>query len=621
MSRDRLLEYYNRELVYIRKLAWEFAERYPDRAANLMLEQNKCDDPHVERLIQSFALLTSRIRLRLDDDFPQLSDSFLSVLYPHWLRPIPSSTILQFGVDGDWSTEGEGLKLPRHSPVLTRPVEGFRCEFRTTLDLELFPVAVESVEAVALRAGEPLAGDCRGGVRIVLKTMDGRAFRSVGYRSFDFFCDGDPALANGLYELLFRAPRGIRVSAGRAGGQMRRLPASNLVPVGFEENEGLVPYPPASNLGYRLLAEYFAFPEKFRFGRIEGLAEAADTDSDTLELVVLLDEFPLRYQSKLTPENLRPGCTPAVNLFRKECDPIRLTQTEIETQVIPDVHVRDGFEVHTIEEVVTTSQQSGASRTYRPFYALKHGETPDKAAFWHADRRPSNRDGDDGSELWISLVDRRQRPVEREPGEVLHVTALCTNRDLPARLPIGPEGDFRVEGQPALRRIRCLRKPTAVIRPEAGDGGRWKVVSHLSLNFLSLTDRAANPDFDSDLSSVVSGSPGLDAFRELLKLYDFTDSSVARQRISGVIGIESRPVVRRIRAGKVSVPARGLEVTVQFDEERFADGGVFLFASVLERFLGLYASMNSFVRTVATVRQREGVLKGWNPRAGSRSLL
>ena len=221
----------------------------------------------------------------------------------------------------------------------------------------------------------------------------------------------------------------------------------------------------------------------------------------------------------------------------------------------------------------------------------------------------------------MTLVDNRFRPVQREIGEILNVTALCTNRDLPARLPIGPEGDFRIEGKPGVRTIRCLRKPTAAIRPRGGEAARWKLVSHLSLNFLSLTDRAPAGGFDSDLSGIGSGSPGLDAFRELLRLYDFTGSAVAKQRIAGVTGISSRPVMRRVRAGEVTVPARGLEVSLQLDGDKFAGSGPFLFASVLERFLGMYASINSFVRTVAAVRQREGTLKAWPPRAGARSLL
>ncbi|MEZ5065017.1 MAG: type VI secretion system baseplate subunit TssF [bacterium] len=622
MNRDRLLEYYNRELAYVRRLAWEFAERYPAVAGQLQLEPDKCEDPHVERLIESFSLLTSRIRMRLDDEFPEISDAFLSVLYPHWLAPIPSMTIVQFGLDPDWSREGEGLAIPRGTAIQTRPVDGFRCQFRTTLDLKLFPIAVESIEAIPVPEGEPgCTPDTRGAVRIVLKTLGGQPFRSVGLDAFDFFCDGDPVVAHALHELLFRNPLGIRVRAGEAGVPTR-LDAGRIVPVGYERDQGLLPYPPGSNLGYRLLSEYFAFPDKFLFGRIDGLASVAGTaDSDRLEISVLLDRFPLELSGKLAPDNLRPGCTPAANLFPKECDPVRLDRTTVEYQILPDVHSRDGYEVHSVLDVSTTSPKTGAVRDYTPFYALKHGEEVADAAFWHAVRRESPREGDQGSDLWITLVDRRHRPIEREVGEVLHVTALCSNRDLPARLPVGPEGDFRIEGKPGVRSLRCLRKPTAAIRPRASAAARWKLVSHLSLNHLSLTDSTARGRFDTDVSGITSGSPGLDAFREMLRLYDHTDSAVAKQRIAGLTSISSQPVMKRIRAGEVTVPARGLEVTFELDQDKFAGSGPFLFASVLERFLGMYASINSFVRTVAKVRQREGVLKAWPPRAGSRSLL
>ena len=219
-------------------------------------------------------------------------------------------------------------------------------------------------------------------------------------------------------------------------------------------------------------------------------------------------------------------------------------------------------------------------------------------------------------------MDRQFRSRLGDAGEVLNIHLLCSNRDLPSRLPLAAEGtdDFRVEGKPGIARVRCLRKPTRTLRPSLGSEGRWKVVSHLSLNFLSLLD-VGNGAAPTDLSGVSSGSPALDAFREILKLYDFADSAVTRQRIMGVVGLATRPVLRRITTHGATVHARGLEVRLKLDEEHYAGSGVFLFAQVIERFLGQYTSINSFVQTVADVRQREGVLKRWPPRSGTRPLL
>ena len=628
--RDELLPYYERELRYIRRLAADFAERYPGVAGQLLIEPEKCEDPHVERLIEAFALLAARIRLKIDDEFPEISDAFLGLVYPQLVTPVPSMTIVQLSLDPEWSKENEGLHVPSGTRMMARPVDGVRCQFRTVFPEKLWPVRVDSVEAIPLGEREPgCPPGVRGAVRIRLKTFSGRSFTKIGVDGLRFFLDRDPVVVHRLYELMFRNPRGLLVrepspAPGAAPFAPVFLGEECLVADGFETSQGLLPHPPGSSHGHRLLMEYFCFPDKFHFARLDGIGPAASRiSSDTMDVLVLLDEFPFELQGKLSADNLKLGCTPAVNLFEHQADPIRLVAREVEHQIVADVHAPDAFEVHSVLEVESLAPRSGETREYQPFYGLRHGEDdPEDAAFWHASRRPSLRPGDSGTDVFLTLVDRAFRTTAQDPGTVLNVRMLCSNRDLPARLPLAAEGsdDFRIEGMPGIARVRCLRKPTRSVRPVLGTEGRWKVVSHLSLNFLSLleTGEGGQP---TDLSGVTSGSRPLDAFREILKLYDFTDSAVTRQRVQGVLGVAARPVLRRVPVDGTSIHVRGLEVTLRLDEEHYAGSGVFLFASVLERFLAHYTSVNSFVQTVAEVRQREGVLRRWPPRSGARSLL
>ncbi len=628
--RDELLPYYERELRYIRRLAAGFAERYPAVAGQLLLEPEKCEDPHVERLIEAFSMLSARVRLKLDDEFPQISDSLLGMVHPSATAPIPSCTIVRFDLDPEWAKEGEGLKIPGGTPLQTKSVDGVRCRFRTCYPVTLWPVRVDSVTAEAV--GEREAGcppGTGGALRLRLKTFGGRAFSTVGVDELVFQLDRDPVVVHRLYELLFRSPKGLLLRephpTEEGGLDPMFLDAEHLTPVGFGRDEGLLPDRNGASHGYRLLMEYFSFPDKFHFFRVAALAGfLSRVKSDTVDVLVLLDEFPIDLQGKLEPENVQLGATPAVNLFEHDADPVRLTETDLDYRIVPDVHGQDAYEIHSLLEVSSVAPRSGKERNFRPFYGLRHGDDdPDAAAFWHAERRPSEREGDSGSEMWILLVDRAFGPVPREPGEVLNVRALCTNRDLPSNLPLGTGApdELRVEGKPGVSAVRCVRKPTRTIRPETGTEGRWKIVSHLSLNFLSIVDSDAGGEARSDLSGVGSGSAALDSFRELLKLYDFTASPVTRQRIAGLVGVESRPVLRRIRSAGMPFHARGLEVTLRFDESAFAGSSAFVFASVLERFLAHYTSINSFVQTVAEVRQREGVLKRWPPRAGAKTLL
>jgi type VI secretion system protein ImpG len=580
-------------------------------------------------LIESFAMLTSRIRLRLDDEFPEITDSFLGMLYPHYLAPIPSTTIVQMRLDPEWNREGAGLAVERGTMMHTRPVQGVRCRFRTCYPLTLWPMQTSAVEIVPIREGElGCPPGTRAAIRIQLKTQGGRAFAKTGVDRLSFFLDGDPVISHRLYELLFRAPTGVLLRDGNPGGEGSPRPefrsAEYLQPRGFGPEDGLLPRPPGTSLAYRLLQEYFAFPDKFLFADAGGLSKfAASVPGDALEILVLLGEMPTDLLGKLAPENFKLGCTPAINLFSHQADPIQLKRTIVDYSIVPDAHAPDAYEVYSVEEVSSTSARTGESREYRAFYAMGHGDD-DVAdiAYWHVSRRPSLRADDRGTEMGLSLVDRRFRPSDHEGGEVLSVKVLCTNRDVPARLPLGDTaGDIRIEGKPGVQAVVALRKPTDVIRPPHRFEGRWKLISHLSLNFLSIVDTARYGRDEQAKWGVEEQSPALAAFRELLKLYDFAESAVTQQRISGLVGLNSRTVLRRIPTPGASVHARGLEVRLRFDEERFAGSGAFLFASVLERFLGLYTSVNSFVQTVAEVRQREGVVKVWPPRAGERQLV
>ena len=301
------------------------------------------------------------------------------------------------------------------------------------------------------------------------------------------------------------------------------------------------------------------------------------------------------------------GCTPIVNLFSRLADPVYLSQQKYEYQIIPDVHRQSTTEIYSVDEVVTSDPRTNTTREFSPFYSLKHayGEQMEKA-FWYPVRRPSQRPDDQGTEIFMSLVDINFNP-QAPAVEVLNVKTTCTNRDLPARLPFGgKEGDFEVEGTALLSRVRCLTKPSETTRPPQRRSAQWRLISHLNLNYLSL----------------VSGENGTpEALQEILHLYNFNDSSVTRKQILGITGIESRKAVRQI-GGRVGTGfVRGIETTLTFDEEQFVGSGMFLFACVLERFLGLYASVNSFNQVAIRSEQREERIKLFPPRAGEQNLL
>lgn len=629
--RDELLGYYERELIFLRRMGAEFARKYPKIAARLQLEEEKIEDPHVERIIEAFAFLTGRISLKLDDELPEITESFLNVLYPHYLAPIPSMAITQFSFGSPNDKLTAVQMLERGAKLNSRPVDGTPCQFRTGFDVQLVPMEIESA---ALESNAPKDG--RGKYADSYIRLSMRCYGDSNLHEFKvgktgdplkflrFYINGDPQLIFPLYEIIFNqatkvefrakeAPIGNRTLKTLSNIQLKLpdpviLPAAEAIKqVGFAEEESLLPYTKRSFQGYRLLTEYFAFPYKFLFFDLYGIDQAAAKKfgSHFDILIHLKDVTPPK--APVTADTFRLGCTPIINLFSRLADPIYLSQQKYEYHVLPDVHRQMATEVYSVDDVITTDPKTNTTREFSPFYSLRHayGEQMEKA-FWYASRRDSQRDEDDGTEMFVSLVDMNFNP--RVPAvEVLNVRTTCTNRDLPARLPFGGrEGDFEVEGSGLLSKARCLTKPTETLRPARRRALQWRLISHLNLNYLSIIESQ-------------NGTP--EALQEILHLYNFDDSSATRKQILGITGIESRRVVRRIGEHIGAGFVRGLETTLTMDETEFVGSGMFLFACVLERFFGLYASLNSFNQMVLRTEQREEDVRIFPPRTGEQILL
>jgi type VI secretion system protein ImpG len=609
---DDLLPYYNRELNFIRRLGAEFAQAHPKIAGRLLLTADGTEDPHVERLIEGFAYLNARIRHKLDDDLPEITDALLGVLYPHYQAPIPSMAIVNFLLDRGQGDLTGGYPIPVESTLEAESPDGQPCRFRTCYPVTLWPIEVVSANLLARPFAAPpvpAAGNAVAVLRLVLKCYSKDVtFAQLAAQSLRFYLKGQDQHVFALYELLLNNTLAIALADSPRDPRPAILDPQCLEPVGFERDQGMFPYPPRSFLGYRLLSEFFTFPHKFLFVDLAGLGPKVLRAANSLEVYFYLSRSLLELEQNVTADTFRLGCTPVVNLYRQRAEPIALSHLETEYRVVADARNPLAGEIYSIDRVTATSPDNQQIE-YQPFYSFKHAaERSRQKAFWHAVRRPGGQaggKGDPGTEVHLSLVDLGFSPSA--PAEwTLDVETTCLDRDRPRRLPFG-------EGQPLLRlsrgaplaRIESLTRPTATLRPALKRGALWRVISHLSLNHLSLADTAE----------------GADALREILSLYDFTDSAETRSTIEGIASVRTSRVVGRSVGGPRGGFCRGLEVNVHFDEERYTGSGVFLFASVLERFLGLYCTINSFSKLVATTTKREGELRRWPPRAGESVLL
>jgi type VI secretion system protein ImpG len=617
---DELLPYYERELTYIRQLAAKFAEDHPKIAERLRIDPQHADDPHVERLIEAFAYLTARVRRKIDDEFPEIVGSMLDVLYPHYQAPIPSMAIARFEADTEQIKATTGFPIPPRTELETDPIGDEPCRFRTCYPVTLWPLSVKSATLMQPPFRAPnvrLPQDSASVLRLVISTpSEETPLASLGVRTLRFFLRGQPQHAFRLYELIFNNAIAVALAGSPDDADPILLGRDCLGQVGFESGEGLLEYPARSFLGYRLLTEFFAFPQKFLFvdlalPDLRGMGRWGDT----FEAYVFLDRALPDVGRAVSAETFQLGCTPIVNLYKQHADPIDLSHRSLEYRVVPNSRLPLSHEVYSIDRV-TASPRRGDSVEFHPFFSIRHaanqGQDP---RYWHAARRvadaaPAGKKGpddvdrnDNGTDVYISLVDPNFRP-SAPANWTLEVETTCLNRDLPQKLPFGgdqPRLRMR-EGGTAVSRIACLTPPTRTLRPPLGDGRLWRLVSHLTLNHFSLVDGKA------------------EALREILRLYDFADSAETRKQIEGVLQVGSRRVVGSVLfEGQISF-CRGLEVSIQFSEDLSSRDSLFLFASVLERFVALYSTVNSFSKLIATVRGRDEELRRWPPRIGEKVL-
>jgi len=613
-----LLPYYERELTYLRELSGEFAQRYPKIARRLLLDGEQSEDPHVERIIEGFAFLTARIHRKLDDEFPEITEAFLQTLYPHYTQPFPSCTLLQFEMDPKTPEVTRKTSIPRHHPVLSPSVGGLNCQFRTSYTTDLWPLTVKSARLQMSQGSEYLRRLCPKATAVIsleLETHGALPVDKIGLDRLRFFLDGDPGLMALLYEILLMNCVQVRVSDG-SEQQLANLPASCLSPVGFSADEGLLDYDQRSFIGYRLLSEYFAFPDKFLFVDLSGLETAAlQHKGDHLGIQIFLRQYPdserhNRLAQTLGAGNFRLGCTPAINLFKRAADPIRISHQKTTYPVLADGRRQRAYEVISIDSVncVEKSGSDEKSRLIPPFYSIQHHSLPeDQRFYWYATREASVLDNDDGTDLEIAFVDSQFTPTRPEL-EVLSLNLTCSNRDLPQQLPFGgshnvSQGDFTVPQFAVVKRVRALRKATPTLRAPSKPGLHWRLISHLSLNHLSIV------------------SQGKDALQEMLTLYNHNQSTTITRQIQGIVDISSKPATTLVTSKHFSGFVRGIDITLTLDETAFVGSGMVVLGAVLERFFALYSGPNNFSRLTLRSKQQEQEIAKWPARVGEALVI
>jgi type VI secretion system protein ImpG len=621
----RLLRYYNEELRHLREMGAEFAQQFPKIASRLGLEGLEVTDPYVERLLEGFAFLAGRIQLKIDAEFPRFTQRLLEIVYPQFLAPTPSMLVAQVHPELGDPSLANGIKLPRGSVLLGQPGKAgaTACEFRTAHELTMWPLELTQVEYFTHAADLPMTAvpewrKYRSGLRLRIRTTAGLDFAQIALKDLRLHCTGIDDVAYRLHELACGNAMGVMVlPTRRPAAWHETLEGDCVEAAGFSDEEALLPQTLHGFEGYRLLQEYFAFPQRFLFFDICGIGEALRRNGGTEADIVILFSRPDNVLLQAVDAScMALHAVPAINLLDKRCDRIHVGTDSADFHVVPDRTRPMDYEVHSLLDVQGYGTGVNSEWRFLPFYNAFHKEDRGHNAYYSVQREPrllsqhQQREGPRtsyiGTEVYLSVVDAHEAPFPAELRQ-LGVRALCTNRDLPVLMPVGgAKGDLTLAQTAPVKMIQVIKGPSRPISAMREGNLAWKLINQLSLNHLSLTDTDAEQ--------------GAAALRQILRLYAQSGDAGAQRQVDGIRSVGLKAVVRRLPMPGPITFGRGVELKVEVDDLSFEGASAFLLGCVLERFVARHVSINGFTQMRLHSVGRGDILVG-RPRVGVRPVL
>ena len=611
-----LYKYYEHELSYFREIGIEFGKKY-NNAKYLQLERG--DDPHTERLIEAFAFIAAQIHNKIDDDFPAIIQSLINNIFPNFNLPVPSMAMISFKPSNN--VPDEGYEIEKGTPINSIPIELNNgktiCTFQTVYPVKLWPLDI--VKASIIPDNSKLKGEKI--ISIYIESLSKKDLSSVSLDELIFFINPKVKDAYELYELIINHVFTVDCMLFDDDQQSVMLEnvviQKNIEPFGFDKNDHLMQFQDKGSYeknifpGYLLLYDYFCFKEKYLFFKIKGL-EKLNTEKKFCSFLLFLHLNKSPSASlQMKKDTFSLYTTPIINLFEHQAEPIQLKQQKNEYPVIPCKRQPDSLEVFKILSISSSQSIESEKRiNYFPMYGrplhIYEYDHSSKNYYWQHQRRKTVAKNIVKTELFLSFTN--EDLIEKDPdGDTLTIKTICTNGNLPDYLTfdhidnnsIKTHFEHQLSGAPVKKQIFCIVKPTSNFTPFTDEKLQWQLISHLSQNFFSII------------------SKNVDILKEMLSLYDFRDLPSNKKQINGILNITSESVTRRI---KQSSFCRGTHVTIEFDKNKYTDSSLLLFASVLERFLGYLAPINSFIQVTAKIKNNDEILKKWTPRNEHMSL-
>jgi type VI secretion system protein ImpG len=599
---EKFLDTYNKELYYLREMGSEFAVNNPITAKYLNLNEFSCADPYVERLLEGVAFLSARVSHKLDAEFPRFTQSLINNIYPEYFTPIPTMGVAEFIPDFNEKELGKGRRVPKGTEIKTIKNERVEtvCKFRTAHEVMLWPISISSAEYIE---DDPVLktsniGKDESSIMIELKTHGGISFNELEIENLDFYIRGANEVKRNLYKLLFANCVSIIIQFRDSSGEYYQLeltdPKKQIRQLGYDKEDSLLINDSRVSSVYKNMREYFTFPNRFLFFRLDKINEALkQIRSDSISIHFRLNAKHPRIFNSVTKKNFVLYCTPMANLFEKRLERINYTDKKPEYLLTADKFRLDDYEILQLTSVNGYSSKTTNKIDCKPFYsASAFDQSKDvKTVYYTTNRVYSNsvsqnktcKNGNN-SILYISFVDFDALSIQNDIREV-EVRAYCSNGTLPNELSfeINKKSDFDVELNLPIKGIKSI-EPLAHPKSYQESNSDWRIINHLKLNYLSLLSN--------------DSSKGAEVIQEILKLYADDNSISHKMDIDSIKGVSYRRMNKRIKIGDCISYINGVEVTVLFKEKFNGYGDCFILGSLLDKFFKSNSPINTFVETV-----------------------
>jgi type VI secretion system protein ImpG len=611
---DELLKYYKEELVFFQQMATEFVNKHPKVSSRLGMSDKEITDPHLLQLVQAYALMNAKLRYKIEDDYPEVVNTLLTALHPHYQAPMPSMGMVQF--IPDFTVLDTKMVIPKGQEVRLKDAQENFYSCMTCYETTVWPCVVQEARFTSQPAGLPKTSSAYPIKAVLNLTLvspknasfaDGLSFKDLQPDKLRFFINAPKEQAYEMYEWLMCHTTSITLVSSSEDNEPVSIPLTQLKQIGFETREGLLPYPPQTPLRHRLLTEFVHLPEKFLFFELQGLARAFRKSRSIKNRFTLVFSFgcdnPL-LERHVKTDWFQLGCTPIVNLFTQALEPLPLSSEKTEYLIKPG-NASSKTEIYSIEQV---QGNKGTETThYFPLYGLRQGfKHKTLAGYFHMMRRPSwqgERYLSEGTDIFLQFVDANCDAIQEE-GQALNIEVLCLHRSLPTDIQAEvyfPKKEKEIDA------IRQLIPLTSCRWPKTTEHANWHILSHLKPNYLSIADE----------------EDGAKAMQAILRLYD-SEQSEETSWIKGVLSVshqkvtDIQPQIPGSLAGNQLW--HGVEITVTVDPDQFKETSLFLFSALLERFLAGYGSSTTFTQLIIASQNAQRLYE-WQPRRGERPLL